>query len=166
MAQDLFSQNPKTFISQYDEDDRRIRFHRNPIPDQEPFDLNEAFRAEVISSVLSNPEDAPLSLLCDLFRAITECASEAWSVDERVEEIGKAMLMKGRTDAVSVYVEGAWQSYDTICATSFVGCPLELAQECLDYASNERIRATKKEEIEKWNFAVQRFEEFKMQGVG
>ena len=158
MAEGLSSENPRAFI-------QRIRFHRNPDPDQGPFDLNEDFRSKVIGSVLFGPNDAPLSLLCDLFRAITHCAAEAWSVDERVEEIGKAMLVKGGTDVVSVYVEGAWQSYDTICATNFVGCPLELAQECLDYAKKKRRQASEKDAIDMWNFAVQRFEELKSHGV-
>ena len=162
----MSSQDPNAFIRQYDGDDRRIRFHRNPVPDGDPFDLNEDFRGKVVTAVLSQPEDAPLSLLCDLFRAITDCAAEAWSVDERIEAIGSAMLKKGRTDVVPAYVEGAWKSFDTMCATSFAGCPPDLAQECLDHAITKRRQATRQDDVDMWSFAVQRFEELKLHGAG
>ena len=147
----------RLFIQEYSQNDDRICFARNPDRKTDPFDLNEAFRDEVIDYILSYPSSAPLTLLQDVYKALTDCSVEAWSIDARVGNIAKLMLMRGRIAVITDYIEGARKTFDSECATIFPGCPKELAIECQEFAKSALVRAKTQEDVEMWQFAIDRF---------
>ncbi|MDH3741667.1 MAG: hypothetical protein OER56_08720, partial [Hyphomicrobiales bacterium] len=98
------------FVESYTDDASAIIFDWNGKHADEFQDANEAFRCAVIDCVIADPERAPLLLLVELYRALTDHSAEAWSIDQRVETIARLMLVKGRSAVAYDYIDGARKS--------------------------------------------------------
>ncbi len=146
------------FVEAYSGDVSAIQFAWNGRQDEQFEDANELFRDAVIDSVIEAPGRAPISLLVDLYNALTDYSTEAWCIDERVEVIGRLMLVKGRAAVARDYIDGARKTYDAMSATSFTGCPADVAEECLELARLNLKTAETSQEREFWTTAVERFE--------
>lgn len=121
-------------------------------------DANELFRDAVLDQVIDRPDDAPLPLIVELYRALTEYSAEAWCIDERVENLAVMMLKKGRSGVARDYILGSMQSYDAQSASVFAGCPRDVAEECVALA-HSKLRSEKNEdERQIWEVGLERFE--------
>lgn len=148
----------RDFVEAYNGNTSAIRFAWNGKHDEQFQDANELFRDAVIDCVIETPASAPLPLLVDLYRALTDYSIEAWCIDERVETIGRLMLTKGRVAVAHEYIDGARKTFDAMCATSFEGCPRDVAEECLELARSNLKTAATGDEEDTWTMAVERFE--------
>ena len=146
------------FVETYEDETTAICFAWNGKHEEQFEDANELFRDAVINLVISQPERAPLALLVGLYRALTEYSGEAWCIDERVEEIGKLMLIKGRADVAREYIIGARASFDAHSATSFTSCPRDIADECLGLARAKLKSEKSDDELAIWQTGEERFE--------
>ena len=146
------------YITGYTGDSSAICFNWNGKHGDGFDDANMHFRDQVVAQVIANPEKAPLILLAALFDAITLCSQEAWSIDNRVEEIARLMLNKGGAAYADQYIAGSMRSFDANCATSFIGCRRHVAQMCLARASRELGDAADEDSRHFWEFSVERFE--------
>lgn len=148
----------RQFVEAYIDDASAIQFAWNGRHEEQFEDANEFFRDAVIDYVMEHPKRAPLSLLVDLYRALTDYSTEAWCINERVEVIGKLMLANGRATVARDYIDGARKTFDAMIATSFTGCPRDVAEECLELAQSNLKTTETGEEKEFWTTAVDRFE--------
>ena len=146
------------YIDGFDGDASRIRVALSTDAAGGSLDQNEAFRSDVVDQVLAAPEKASIELLVALYRALTFHSAEAWGADPRMEEIGKQMLIRGGRSVARDYVTGAAQSFDALCATSFVDCPRAVAEVCLGYARECLAAAGDEDEKALWTLGVERFE--------
>ncbi len=148
----------RRYVAQYTDDASKIRFAWNGEHGDQFDDANMVFRDAVVDCVIDDPARAPLELLVELYRALTEYSGEAWCIDERVEDIGKLMLIKGRSGVVRDYIIGMRMSFDALCATSFVGCPRDVAEECINHVRAKLQSETNDDEIDIWQTGEERFE--------
>lgn len=150
----------ENYILGYSGNDQNISFVWNGEHGEKFSDHNWAFRNDVIDHVLQSPDSAPLSLLVDLYRAITSSSKESWSIDMRIKTITEMMLSKGRETVAKDYLIGAMQSFDAYLSTAAIDCSVDILKDCLELA-NENLRAEEHEEERKiWELGVERFSEF------
>lgn len=145
------------FVATYTNDDSAISFRWNGKNGEEFVDQNAAFRDAVLGQVLRCPADAPLPLVVDLYRALTEQSVESWGIDSRVEDLGKLMLTAGRGKVARDYVVGSLRSFDAHCGTSFEGCPRDVAEECVELAQSKIRSETDEDELAIWTAGLGRF---------
>ncbi len=146
------------FINGYSGDDSRIRFEWNGKHGDAFSDTNSEFRDQIVAQVIADPVGVPVILLADLFDAITLCSQEAWSIDDRIEQIARLLLNNGGAAEARRYITGSMRSFDANCATSFAGCRRDVAEECLALAGRELDNAVGEDSRHFWEFAVERFE--------
>ena len=152
------TESVKRYVAGFANDASAISFRWNGRHEEQFEDANELFRCAVIERVIEHPDEAPLSLTVELYRALTEYSTEAWSIDERVEDLALLMLKKGGSAVARDYIIGAMQSFDAQCATVFAGCPRDVAEECVALAQS-KLRSDKNEdERQIWEVGLERFE--------
>jgi hypothetical protein len=145
------------FVATYSNDDALICFRWNGKHEDEFDDANEGFRSAVIDRVLNKSEDAPLSLLVDLYRALTQYSAEAWCIDERVEDLAKLMIKTGGAQIAREFIVGAMQSFDAQCATVFSGSPRDKVEECLKLTQSKLETKSEEDERALWEFGLENF---------
>lgn len=145
------------FVVSYGQDDTAISFNWDGKDDEDFVDQNAEFRSAVVDYVISHTDHVPLKLMMDLYRALTEQSVQSWSIDARVEDLGKLMLTGGGSAVARDYLIGAMQSFDAQCGTSFVGCPKGVAEDCLALARARLQSETDEDELAIWEFGVERF---------
>ncbi len=105
------------FIAAYSEgDESRIAFAWNGEHGKTFADANYDFRKQVLETVLSRPDQAPIVLIRDLYGAETRYSKEAWGVDKRVAQLASLLLHRGGPEFVEDYIEGKFQSMDAAMA--------------------------------------------------
>jgi len=145
------------FVATYSNDDALICFRWNGKHGDEFDDANEGFRNAVIDRVLNQSEDVPLSLLVDLYRALTQYSAEAWCIDERVEDLAKLMIKTGGAQIAREFIVGAMQSFDAQCATVFSGSPRDKVEECLKLTQSKLETESEEDERTLWEFGLENF---------
>lgn len=150
----------RSFIALYSAaDERFIRFDWNGNHAEGFADRNMAFRESVLEVVLADIHSVPIELVRDLFRAETQFSREAWSIDNRVSELGEHLLRHGGDRFIEDYIEGKHQSFDACCGAAF-DCDLPLAKHLLQL-TQERLQAeTDVRKIELLHLAEQTFQEW------
>jgi hypothetical protein len=151
------SESVQGFIAAYDGDASAICFKWNGKHDDDFEDANEAFRDAVLERVSAHPGEAPVALVTDLYRALTEWSAEAWCIDDRVADLAREMLKRGRSAAARDFLVGAMQSFDAHCATLFSGCPRDVAEECLELTRIRLKSETDEEELRLWRAGLEHF---------
>jgi len=96
-----------------------MRFEWNGKHAQEFHDTNFEFREAVKDVVLSDIEAAPLELICDLFRAETECSREAWGIGHGVDVLAERLIRADPGRFLEDYLWGKFQSFDAHCGSAF-----------------------------------------------
>ena len=145
------------FVETYTNDDAAICFRWNGKHGDEFDDANEVFRNAVIDRVINQSEEAPLSLIVDLYRALTEYSAEAWCIDERVEDLAKIIIKAGGAQTARKFIVGAMQSFDAQCATLFSGSPRDKVEDCIKLMQSKLASETKEDERAIWRFGLEHF---------
>ena len=145
------------FVDTYTNDDAAICFRWNGKHGDEFDDANETFRNAVIEWVINQSEEAPLTLIIDLYRALTEYSAEAWCIDERVEDLAKLMIKTGGAQVAREFIVGAMQSFDAQCATVFAGSPKDKVEECLKLTQSKLETENEEDERAIWEFGLENF---------
>jgi len=145
------------FVDTYTNGDAAICFRWNGKHGDEFDDANETFRNAVIEWVINQSEEAPLTLIIDLYRALTEYSAEAWCIDERVEDLAKLMIKTGGAQVAREFIAGAMQSFDAQCATVFAGSPKDKVKECLKLAKSKLETESEEDERALWEFGLENF---------
>jgi hypothetical protein len=125
------------YIQNYSGNDSAIRYQSNGKEDDDWADINWPFREKVMDAVLEQSYPASALLLCDLFRAETLMAVDAWSVSYEVELLATKLLETGKTEFVQDFLEGRDQSFDTHCACGGLALSRELVQELFNFVESE-----------------------------
>lgn len=147
------------FVAIYSNDDALICFRWNGKHGGEFDDANEVFRNAVIDRVINQSEEVPLSLIVDLYRALTEYSADAWCIDERVEDIARLMIKTGGAQIAQEFIVGAMQSFDAQCATVFAGSPRDKVEEWLNLTHSKLASETEEDERRIWEFGLEHFKQ-------
>jgi hypothetical protein len=136
------------FIASYsDANEHRISFAWNGKHADEFQDTNYEFRKAVLDQLLLKPDDAPLILVRDLFRAETEWSREAWCVDNRIADLAQILLIRGKQEFLMDFLRGKHQSFDASMACGGIQIEPQLVEELLQEVE-VRLR-TSKDKIER-----------------
>lgn len=121
--------NIEKYIRNYTNDDADIQFDWNGKYSSKFEDKNQELRRIVIERVLQQPHIAPLSLLRDLFRAETQWSRATWCINRCTSTLASIMLTRGKSEVISDFIDGCYQSFDAYCECGNVNISPILAEE-------------------------------------
>lgn len=109
-------ENTAAFITSYGPGSReRICFAWNQKHAAEFVDVNDAFRQQVIATVVSEPGKTKLDLIADLFEAEARWSREAWCVRDSFSKLGSILLKRGGEEQLDRFIPWVGVSMDTYC---------------------------------------------------
>ena len=147
------------FIHHYDpnKDYWRINFEWNGKHSDEFYDANCQFRFEVSERVRKLGCDVSVELLKDLFIEHAKCSKEAWGSYQYLHLIGAALINKGRSKYVLLYLRFSRKSFDALLGSG-IGEPWEdyLLLEIRDFLEEEKNKSHDEKTLSDIEFGLNR----------
>ena len=107
-------------------------------------DDNYKFRAELCEFLIPQIGTVKLELVRDLYLELGKYSKEAWCIYNKFHILGQQLLIRGGTDYLKYYLEGASQSSDAYGQSSQVEISKELTEQFLR-SINSTIKTAKDE---------------------
>ena len=132
----------QTFTENYSSQDfDKIKFDWNGQHAEKFRDNNFDYRMQLCEFLIPQINTVKLDLIRDLYIELSKWAKEAWCVYGKYHLLAQQLLVRGGTDYILDYLNGATQCFDTLLASGRVSLTKEQNQNLLDYI-NDNLKTT------------------------